>query len=161
MSRRVALPEVTASEAEGMALTSGARFLDGLSCTEAILEASCQLAGIDPRVLMPLASGFRGGMGMAGCACGALVGGTMAVGLFAGRSGENESDATALALTKRLHDEFLARFSTTCCRALNGDDFESPEHDRRCADITAETTRMTLTLLLERDESFRSAPVEG
>lgn len=153
MRRELPLPPVTASEAEGMALATGARFLDGLSCTEAILEATCQLVGVDPRRLMPLASGFRGGMGQAGCTCGALVGGVMAIGLLVGRCDEDDTDLPALKLTRRLHDEFAARFSTTCCRALNGPDFESPEHDRRCADITAETTRMTLEILREACEA--------
>ena len=153
MRRTLPTPPVTASEAEGMALATGARFLDGLSCTEAILEAVCHLAGLDPRPLMPLASGFRGGMGQAGCPCGALVGGVMAIGLFVGRCDESDTDLPALRLARRLHDGFIARFSTTCCRALNGNDFESPEHDSRCADITAETTRMTLEILREACEA--------
>lgn len=130
-----------------MALAAGARFLDGLSCTEAILEAACHLAGLDPRTVMPLASGFRGGMGQAGCSCGALVGGVMVIGLFAGRADDATSDGRALALSRTLHDRFLDRFSTTCCRALNGDDFTSPEHDARCAEITAEAMALTLAVL--------------
>ena len=120
------------------------RFMDGLSCTEAIVETTCDLIGEDPGQHVRMATGFRAGMAQAGCACGALVGAVMAGGLVYGREDETDSEAEMLSLSRRLHDRFSGRYGTTCCRVLNGDDFDSPEHDARCANITAAAMEMLI-----------------
>ncbi|MDP1857574.1 MAG: C-GCAxxG-C-C family protein [Gemmatimonadaceae bacterium] len=118
------------------------RFIDGLSCTESIVETSCGVLGIEAGPHVRMATGFRAGMAKSGCVCGALVGAVMAGGLVHGREDEAGSEADTLALSRRLHERFVGRFGTTCCRMLNGDDFDSPEHDVRCAGITGKTMRM-------------------
>lgn len=120
------------------------RFLDGLSCTESIVETMCELLGVEAAPHVRMATGFRAGMARAGCACGALVGAVMAGGLVHGRADETGPETGMLSLSRRLHDRFSACYGTTCCRALNGDDFDSPEHDARCAAITAAAMRMLL-----------------
>lgn len=130
--------------AEASSQRARSRFMDGLSCTESIVETTCGVLGIEASEHVRMATGFRAGMAQAGCVCGALVGAVMAGGLVCGRENEVGSEVEALSLARRLHERFVERFGTTCCRVLNGDDFDTPEHDARCAGITGEAMRMLI-----------------
>lgn len=139
----VSLP-LSGTDADALVRKVHDRFMDGLSCTESIVESTCQLLAIAPGPHVRMATGFRAGMARAGCVCGALTGAIMAAGIVHGREDEFGSEADILRISRRLHDRFVERFSTTCCRVLNGSDFDSPEHDARCAGITAETMAILL-----------------
>lgn len=131
------------------------------NCAEAVCRAILLTAGRDcPVETVRLASAFGRGMGGAGCACGALVGGQMAVGAFFGREAETgyppDKCAEAAAL---LHKRFQKENGATCCRILHkGLDFGTPEQLASCcarsakaAEIAAGVIQKILTKKPPRD----------
>ncbi len=96
-----------AAEAEGL-YRSGK-----MHCAEAVLAAIknnfLPAAGDD---VVRLAAGFGGGSG-AGCICGAVSGGTIALGLVV--PGDKKQ---VMELTRELHAWFKAEYGATCCRVL-------------------------------------------
>ena len=101
------IAEKVAIEAEGL-YRSGK-----MHCAEAVLAAlrSNILPETPPEVVW-LAAGFGGGSG-AGCLCGAVSGGTMAIGLVA--QGDRKR---AAQLTRDLHHWFREEYGATCCKVL-------------------------------------------
>jgi C_GCAxxG_C_C family probable redox protein len=84
-----------------------------MHCAEAVLAAvKHDFAPELSDDVVRLASGFGGGSG-AGCICGAVSGGTMALGLVM----EGDRKATA-AMTKELHEWFKKEYGATCCKIL-------------------------------------------
>lgn len=117
-------------------------------CSEAVLRAILELTGRDP-ALTALASGFAAGMGGAGCACGAEVGGVIALGLFFGRTepGDPRVDA-CMRMAKELHDGFRDRHKALCCRILNkGVVHGSPEQRALCVKRTGDAAELTARIL--------------
>src|SRR5512136_1939070 len=85
-------------------------------CSEAIFLVANEFLGHPvPDNMVRLASGFPIGMGTAGCACGALTGGVMALGLKFGRETAGAEMPGMFAAAKELHDRFKARRKITCC----------------------------------------------
>jgi C_GCAxxG_C_C family probable redox protein len=90
-------------------------------CSETVLKVICEHFETElPDAVVSLASAFPRGLGGAGCICGALVGGTMALGMFFGRSAVREEDKAkkAMELSRELHDAFKTKLKSTCCRVL-------------------------------------------
>ena len=121
--------------------------VDDLNCAESVLKAilvSAQ-APCTPEMLA-LAKGFGRGMN-AGCACGALAGGVMALGsLLGGRS--KEADKLCKALTQRYHDAFKQANGATCCRVLHrGLAFGTTEQLAACAKRTENAARILAQIL--------------
>lgn len=100
--------------------------------------------------IIAAASGFPVGMGGAGCTCGAISGGIMAIGLFFGRTkSKDEKVDKAMALSKELHDLFKSRHNNLCCRALTkGMDLGSPEHMEQCISFTGEVAEETARIIV-------------
>ncbi|WP_224983780.1 C-GCAxxG-C-C family protein [Geomonas agri] len=121
-----------ANEAEGF-YRSGK-----MHCAEAVLAAVknefLPEAGDE---LVHLASGFGGGSG-AGCICGAVAGGTMAIGLVV------QDRKAAAALTKELHHWFKEQYRVTCCKALTANG------KKRCVEFTATTAGKVAELLQQK-----------
>ncbi|WP_239028000.1 C-GCAxxG-C-C family protein [Geomonas subterranea] len=124
--------EKVANEAEGF-YRSGK-----MHCAEAVLAAVknefLPEAGDE---LVHLASGFGGGSG-AGCICGAVAGGTMAIGLVV------KDRKEAAALTKELHHWFKEQYRVTCCKALTANG------KKRCVEFTASTAGKVAEMLQQR-----------
>ncbi len=107
--------------------------------------------GLEQETVIGLSAGFCGGMGDAGCACGALTGSIMGLGLFLGpQRSDGLSKKEFRGVTKRLHDQFLHRFGSTCCRILIKD-FEKKrkQHREFCKKLTGETASMVCGLLID------------
>ncbi len=68
-----------------MASENGAvqKFLDGNSCSQAVLTQYCEMAGLEKTSALKIASGFGAGMQM-GKTCGALSAAYMILGLLLG-----------------------------------------------------------------------------
>ena len=118
-------------------------------CSEALFTVVNDHLGqpVSPETVR-LASGFPVGMGMAGCSCGALTGGIMALGLRYGRRGPGQNNQVALAKAKELHDWFQREFASTCCNVLiRKFEFGSPEHIAQCIRITGAATQQVLQML--------------
>jgi len=120
-------------------------------CSEAVVktikdEFDLQL----PDDVIAMASGFPVGIGGAGCTCGALTGGIMALGMLFGRKKAGDPAVNkAMALAKELHDTFKARHKSTCCRVLTkGMELGSEEHMEQCIFFTGEVAAETANLII-------------
>ena len=124
-----------------------------LCCSESLLLVLNHgfNGGLSSEQVKQLGAGFCGGIGEAGCLCGALSGATMGLGLLVGphvSSGMNKKNFRKLA--KRLHDRFHEQFSSTCCRTL----IKPYDKDKKgrscfCGSLTGTTAAITTELLLE------------
>jgi C_GCAxxG_C_C family probable redox protein len=123
----------------------GGQFL----CSEAVfLVANEYLGRPVPDQMVRLASGFPVGMGLAGCVCGALSGGVMALGLKYGREDPGAAEPGMFEASRELHDRFRARRRMVCCRGLiRKFTFGTPEHLEQCITITGEVAADVLELL--------------
>lgn len=104
---REGLADKLAVEAEGL-YRSGK-----MHCAEAVLMAVRNNFRPDVSAeVLDLAAGFGGGSGT-GCICGAVAGGTMALGLVL-----PEDKKRVKELTKELHHWFKEEYGALCCRVL-------------------------------------------
>jgi len=132
-----------AVDKEQMKQAAGNNFRDGYNCAEAVVRAfrdSLQLEISDEALGM--ASGFGGGLGHAGCMCGALSGAVMVLGMLQGREDNTQSREPIYASAREFHELFREKFGATCCRVLNQNPFDSKEHLRNCIKITGNTAEM-------------------
>jgi len=110
-----------------------------MHCAEAVLAAVKNQ--FKPEVsddVVRLAAGFGGGSG-AGCICGAVSGGTMALGLVV------DDDRKAVAkLTSELHAWFKEENGVTCCKVLTA------KGKGGCVNLTASVAAKVAELLEER-----------
>lgn len=110
-----------------------------MHCAEAVLASvQHEFAPELPADLVRYAAGFGGGSGV-GCICGAVAGGTMALGVVLG--GDRK---TAAALTRELHGWFKGIYPATCCRAL------SAKGKGGCAALTGRVAGKVSEMLAER-----------
>jgi C_GCAxxG_C_C family probable redox protein len=102
-----------------------------------------------PPEAVKMASGFPVGMGTAGCTCGALSGGIMALGLKFGRVEPKAEMPDMFRVSKELHDEFKNNFRSTCCRVLiKNVEFGSSEHLTQCINLTGQVTEMVMKKIM-------------
>lgn len=81
-------------------------------CAEAVMEAIRKNFAPDvPESVVAAVSGFGGGSGT-GCICGAVSGGTVAIGLVLA------DKKAATQMTKELHTWFKEKCGVTCCRTI-------------------------------------------
>jgi len=119
-------------------------------CSEAVFTVVNDYLGRPvPAEAVKLASGFPVGMGMAGCACGALSGGVMALGLKFGRTEPGAEMPAMFQASKELHDEFKQKFRSACCRVIiKKVEFGGPEHIAQCIYITGQAAEMVMKKIL-------------
>ena len=121
-------------------------------CSETVLKVICEHFATEmSEDIVSLASAFPHGVGGAGCICGALVGGTMALGMFFGRSVAKEDDKVkkAMELSNELHNIFKEKHKVACCRVLTKKvTHGSPEHKQQCARIAGEVTEETAKIII-------------
>jgi C_GCAxxG_C_C family probable redox protein len=128
-------------------------------CSETVLKVISENFETElPEDIVSLASAFPHGVGGSGCICGALVGGTMALGMFFGRSAAKEDDKVkkAMELSSELHDLFKKKHKVPCCRILTkGVTRGSPEHKQQCARLAGEVTEETAKIIIrEKGETI-------
>ena len=120
-------------------------------CSEAIVKTINDEFGLNyPDDIVRMASGFPIGIGSAGCACGAVTGGVMAIGMVFGRSAPGDPCIDrCLALSRELHTLFMQRHGCVCCRTLtHGMVLKSPEHISQCVAFTGEVAEETAKIIL-------------
>jgi C_GCAxxG_C_C family probable redox protein len=104
-------------------------FRQGTNCAQAVACAFAEDLGADRGLTLRLATGFGGGMGHTGGACGALTGAFMALGIAFGM--KDPTDQAAKEKTYALVAEALRRFreqtGATACPDLLGLDISTPE----------------------------------
>ncbi|SFR00934.1 C-GCAxxG-C-C family protein [Desulfoscipio geothermicus] len=130
---------------------AGENFRNGYNCAESIFIAFRELLApdIDP-TLARMFTGFGGGLGHAGCMCGALTASAAMLGLLKGRISASEDRDGCYKLTQELHDRFEQKFSATCCRVLNPHPFDTKEHLKNCLKITGNTAKLLTEYLMEK-----------
>lgn len=95
-------------QAEGEQLYRSGKY----HCAEAVLETvRRQFAPHLPESIVGTVSGFGGGSS-SGCICGAVSGGTVALGLVLADKKETTH------LTKELHTWFKEKYGVTCCKVI-------------------------------------------
>jgi len=124
-----------------------------LCCSESLLLVMNQsfASGLSSEQAIQLGAGFCGGMGGAGCTCGALSGAIMGIGLLLGPHAKNGlSKKKFRELTKKMHDRFHERFSSTCCRVLiQPFDKDKKGRTQFCGSLTGTAAALAVELLLE------------
>jgi len=129
-------------------------------CSESILQVinTGFNGGLTEEATLSLADGFCGGMGGAGCVCGALSSSIMALGLFLSphrRGGLGKKEFQAVC--RQMHDQFQDNFGSTCCRNLIKEYADSRRQRRHfCGDLTGAAADLTGRLLLEARPDLRA-----
>ena len=107
-------------------------------CAEAVLETVRRhFAAHLPESIVGTVSGFGGGSS-SGCICGAVSGGTVALGLVL----ENKKETTHL--TKELHTWFKEQYGVTCCKVIR------QTHKGVCPVLTGEVAGKVAEMLGSR-----------
>jgi C_GCAxxG_C_C family probable redox protein len=91
----------------------------------------CQELGIDSKLVPRIATAFGGGIGRTGAVCGAVIGGTMAIGLRHGREDASQPRDQAYALAQEFRRRFEDEMGSISCRELTGLDLTTPEGQQR------------------------------
>lgn len=130
---------------------AGDSFRNGFNCAEAMFAAFREKADpdLDPG-LVRVFTGFGGGLGHAGCMCGALTGSVAVIGLLAGRIGPDGDREKCYQLAREFHDRFEQKFEATCCRVLNPHPFDTKDHLRHCLKITGNTAKLLTEFLIDK-----------
>ncbi len=123
-------------------------------CSEAVVQTINELLGKPfDEAIVKLASGFPIGMGKAGCLCGAVSGGQMALGMVYGRVEGEPMKEEMFQKAKGLHDYIKDEYKSNCCRVITkewaGDNFQSPERKNHCFKITGQVARWVANELIE------------
>ncbi|MCG0275447.1 MAG: C-GCAxxG-C-C family protein [Thermosediminibacteraceae bacterium] len=123
-------------------------------CSEAVVHTINELLGWPfPEEVVKMASGFPIGLGRSGCLCGAVSGGTMALGMAYGRKHGEPVNEKMLKMSAALHDHIKEIYKSTCCRVLiRNYEFTSPERKAHCVKITGEVAAWVAEKLLEDPE---------
>ncbi|WP_059280057.1 C-GCAxxG-C-C family protein [Dehalococcoides mccartyi] len=119
-------------------------------CSESIVKTIRDAFALSlPDDVIAMASGFPIGMGNSGCACGAIVGGIMALGMFFGRTqGKDQKVQKAMDLAHELHDFFQKNHKVLCCQILTkGMTLGSPVHMKQCIAFTGEVAEETARII--------------
>lgn len=123
-------------------------------CSEAVVYTINELLGcpFKPDVVK-LASAFPVGLGKSGCLCGAVSGGSMALGMAYGRKLGEPMNEKMFPSSAALHDHIKNIYKSTCCRVLvKNYELNSPERKAHCIQITGEVAAWVTERLLSDPE---------
>lgn len=150
LSLRLANKQNIALTEDGFTGTIAGQYFDeGYNCAQAVIMSAAQALGIDvPHAVVRGAASFTGGIGYAGCTCGALVGASLLIGMISADLNSPRKSRNTLDLSGRFHDIFRDNFKVTCCRSLrNGKHFRNKEVRRKCREITVRTSELLVEML--------------
>lgn len=104
-------------------------FNGGFNCSQSVVTAFADIAGVDEETALKAASGFGGGIGSTGGVCGALTGAVMVMGLKCGTAdaADKTTKIEVYQKVKRLTEEYKLRTGSTICRELMGFDMSTSE----------------------------------
>ncbi|MCL1864611.1 MAG: C-GCAxxG-C-C family protein [Spirochaetes bacterium] len=135
------------------AIESAAEFHSkGYNCAESIFLTFRTY--ISPEIsedMVRMVTPFGGGLGRAGCMCGALSGATMILGAAKGRINFESSREPSYELSYDFHEQFRTKFRTTCCRSLMKHKFGSKEQRESCHKIITESAGLLMDFLIDKD----------
>nr|WP_321256578.1 C-GCAxxG-C-C family protein [uncultured Pseudodesulfovibrio sp.] len=121
-----------------------------MCCSEAVLTVINREfdGGLSQDIVIAISKGFCGGIGDAGCVCGALAGAVMAQSLILGKGPVPTEDEEVRKASKALHDRFLAQYGSICCRDLSKDRDPNSDSKGVCLDYVESATAICADLLL-------------
>lgn len=137
-------------------------FKEGLNCSESVFKALIDAGIIDvPPEMVCLATGFGGGMGLAGHNCGALIAAVMAVGAVYGRRNPMEGDFKEridqlygnpglYRFFNQLPNEFEESVGVIDCKDINHDypEWQDKNRFRNCMRILVDAAGMAAEKIL-------------
>ncbi|MEI6127396.1 MAG: C-GCAxxG-C-C family protein [Pseudomonadota bacterium] len=130
---------------------AGNYFRQGYNCAETLFLTFRQYLAPDvEESLVRMATPFGGGLGHAGCICGALSGAIMMLGLKKGRISPQATRDEAYGLSREFQKRFMDEFGATCCRALNKNPFGTPEQGKNCLKIIGNTAKILMAFIQEK-----------
>ena len=127
-------------------------FLDGATCTQAVLTAFCEEYGLSTELAMKLGSSAGGGFKCSDV-CGAASGGALVVGLRCGHTVPSDKVGKdfCTAKTREYMHAFRDRHGHITCLGLLGSDINTPEGRAAamsknllttyCADLVADVVK--------------------
>lgn len=124
------------------------------NCAQAVALSNLEVMAGQTEGIRRLAAGFGHGMN-AGCTCGAIAGGVIAIGLLLAGPETKGFDKAIAEATAELHRRFVSEFGLTCCKGLRKK--LSPFKNARCKKITVTTAAITLELLLANRQAPSAA----
>lgn len=147
-------------------------FRDGLNCSESVFKAIIDTGVTSlPPEAVAVATGFGGGMGLAGNNCGALVGAVMAVGAVHGRTnpleGEFQQRVDRLYGNPGLYrffngmsHEFKEKFGALDCKTLNKDypEWMDKNRFRQCMKMVVDAAGMAMEYIEKGKEEGYTQP---
>lgn len=136
---------------------------DAMCCSEAVLWVINRefSGGLSKNLTIALSKGFCGGIGDAGCVCGALSGAVMGLSLILGKGPLPADEDQVRALSKELHDRFLAEHGSVCCRPLSKDRDHEAESKGVCLDYVESAAAICSELLLDSESIEQHAQDSG
>ncbi len=123
---------------------------DGFNCAESALYGVAKAFALPATDdVLRTATPFGGGIGLAGCTCGALSGAVMALGLALGRTTADADQKTrAYTHAGRLWRRFVERAGGEDCRLINTLGFKHPDHRTFCGRFVAIAAELAALELL-------------
>lgn len=123
-------------------------------CSQIIIMMGLELSQKSDPLLVKAMSGLAGGCRTGACTCGALTGGCCLLGMYGGRSPEDEepsdnSIAMVIELVDWFEETYARKFGATICDSIkNFDDDEEPQ-PLRCFGITEAVFNKCLEILAD------------
>ena len=139
-------------------------FLDGCSCSQAVMAAFCDLTGMDRSTALRLSAPFGGGIGRMREVCGAVSGMMMVVGLLYGFGPSEGSTAKSAHyhLVQELAEQFRQQAGSIICREILKNPPADPNPSPRTAEYYANRpcARMVMLAAEILDRYIAEHPVE-
>ncbi len=147
-------------------------YRNGINCAESVLKGIID-TGITKfsSEIVALATGFGGGMGLAGNNCGALIGGIMAIGAVHGRFNpikkEFKERIDQLYGNPGLYrffnsfpHQFKEKFGSLNCKEITKEfnEWNDKERQKKCMKITFETAGLAMEYILKGKEEGYTQP---
>lgn len=131
---------------------------NAMCCSEAVLWTINRefSGGLSKNLTIALSKGFCGGIGDAGCVCGALSGAVMGLSLILEKGPLPADEDQVRKLSKELHDRFLAKHGAVCCRTLSRDRDHEAESKGICLDYVESAAAICTELLLAPEAAAHS-----
>lgn len=140
-------------------------FLDGYSCSQAVMAAFCDVTGMDRSTALRLTAPFGGGIGRMREVCGAVSGMMMVVGLLYGFEPSQGSTAKSAHyhLVQELAGQFRQEAGSIICREILKNPPADPNPSPRTAEYYASRpcARMVMLAAEILDKYIAEHPVEG
>jgi C_GCAxxG_C_C family probable redox protein len=104
-------------------------FLQGFSCSQAVLTSFCDIYGLDRETSLKISQPFGGGIAHTGQMCGAVTGALLVIGLEFGRTRVEDEEAKEKTYdaVQQFMDQFKAQHDSLVCRELLGHDINDPD----------------------------------